>query len=168
MTEPIFKAPLPPEGNGFNAPSSPQKNGEEVEEASPQKTGKEALQEAKQKIITYLWYVLGGTVLVGLIFGLLMGGGEAPAPAPECLLKHIRNSDIQGRFKPCGTISKSEACIFYIMNTTIYEKKAEDFFDEAHRLMERTRYSISLENPTYSKRIIPPGYFAQIKVPSLR
>ena len=54
------------------------------------------------------------------------------------------------------------------MNSSRYEKRAEDFFKEASVLTERSLYVISIENPVYSKLIIPPGRFAEIKIPSIR
>ena len=167
MTEPIFKAPLPPEGNGFNIPPKKEET-EKTEEVPVKKTGKEKLEEIKQKISLYLWYVLGGTFFVGLIFGLLMGGGETVQQAPTCALRQVPNPDIRRRFPLCGRTSKSEACILYIMNTTPYDATVEDFFTRAEQLTERNKRTISLENPMYSKLRIPPGYFAEIKIPSLR
>ena len=55
-----------------------------------------------------------------------------------------------------------------VMNSERYEKLAEDFFGDAELLTERNRRAISLENPMYSKLRIPPGWFAEIKIPSQR
>lgn len=160
MTEPIFKAPLPPENNGFTPPPS-QKDGEKKVNAS-------SLQDIKQKISTYLWYVLGGTFLVGLILGVAMSGGESAPVAPECPLRRVKNPDIQERFPLCGLTSQTEPCILYVMNSTRYEQYAEDYFETAQRLTGRSVPNISVENAIYSKLRIPPGYFAEIKIPSLR
>ena len=160
MTEPIFKAPLPPENSGFTPPSS-QKDGE-------QKVNATSLQDIKQKISAYLWYVLGGAFLVGLILGISMAGGESTPVAPECLLRRTRNPDIQERFPLCGLTSQTEPCILYIMNSTRYEKYAEDYFEEAQRLTGRSIPNISVENAVYAKVPIYPGWFAEIKIPSLR
>ena len=45
MTEPIFKAPLPPENGGF---TTPPQNKEDEKKAN-------SLQDIKQKISSYLW-----------------------------------------------------------------------------------------------------------------
>ena len=160
MTEPIFKAPLPPENNGFTPP--PSKKEEE------QKVNATSLQDIKQKISSYLWYVLGGTFLIGLILGIALSGGESVPVVPECPLRRIENPDIQGRFPLCGLTAQTEPCILYIMNTDRYEHYSEDYFKEAARLTGRSDVNISVENAVYSKLRIPSGYFAEIKIPSLR
>ena len=162
MTEPIFKAPLPPEGSGFSVPPL----GTQPE--NPNESGGGNSEDVKHKILPYLWYVLGGTFVIGLILGLMMAGGDSAPVAPTCPLRHIRNSDIQGHFRLCGQVSRTEPCVLYIMNTTQYEKAVEDFYPEAQRLTERSIQLISIENPVYSKLRVPPGLFAEIKIPSLR
>lgn len=161
MTEPIFKAPLPSENNGFTPPPPPEKS-EDVPSAEP-------AQDIKQKILPYLWYVLGGAFFIGFLMGIMMSGGEdSTQPVQDCPLKFVRNPDIQKSFPLCGRTSKTNECVLFIMNTTRYDAYAEDFFEKAGQLTERSRYLISTDNPTYSKLNIPPGYFAQIKIPSLR
>ncbi len=160
MTEPIFKAPLPPTGNGFNQqqPKEP-----EQKPSQPSSVG-----DVKQKIVSYLWYVLGGVFFVGLIFGLMMGGGDSTPPPMDCPLKYVRNPDIQANFPLCGRVSRTEPCIFYIMNTMQYDQEVENFYSEVQRQTERSIPLISTENPVYTKYLIPPGAFAQIKVPRKR
>ncbi len=162
MTEPIFKAPLPPQGNGFTSPQpqEPKKEQEEQNQNVPQ--------DLKQKILPYLWYVLGGCFFLGLIFGIMMSGGDSAPPAQECPLKYVRNPDIQKAYPLCGRTSNTNECVLFIMNTSRYDAYAEDFFQRAADLTERSRILISTDNPTYSKLNIPPGYFAQIKIPSTR
>ena len=159
MTEPVFKAPLPPQGNGFTPSSSPEPE-EKKEPVTPE--------DIKQKFLPYLWYILGGTFAVGLIFGVMISGGESAPPPQRCRLVHIENPDIKGGFRLCGTVPPTEPCEIYMMNTTQYDKKVEDFFPEVTRLTERPGHLISLENPMYSKYLIKPGTFARIKVPSYR
>ena len=157
MTEPIFKAPLPPQNSGFTPPPVNKEGGQKLN-----------LQDIKQKISTYLWYVLGGTFLIGLIFGIAMSGGEPAPVATECRLRRVPNPDIQEQFPLCGLTASTEPCILYIMNSTRYEKYAEDDFETAQSLTGRPKMNISVENPVYSKLRIPPGYFSEIKIPSLR
>ena len=82
MTEPIFKAPLPPSGSGFTPP--PQKEPDSQPELQPSQSS--AQEDLKQRILPYLWYVLGGAFAVGLIFGLMMFtspfGNSAPTYSP--------------------------------------------------------------------------------------
>ncbi|MGN0919961.1 MAG: hypothetical protein ACI4OR_04325 [Alphaproteobacteria bacterium] len=159
MTEPIFKAPLPPSGSGFTPPQ-PKEPEEQASAPAPE--------DPKQKILPYLWYVLGGTFAMGLLLGVIMVGGESAPPQPECPFQYVRNPDIQGRFPLCGRVSRSEACILYMMNITPYDKSVEDFYPDVLRQTERPINSISIENPVYSKYVIPSGAFAQIKIPSRR
>ena len=156
MTEPIFKAPLPPE-ESFTPPVK------DEQENLPQKK-----EDIKQKILPYLWYIFGGAFFLGLVFGVMIGGGDSVPQTTDCRLKYTSNPDIQGYFPLCGNGPKTDPCVLYIMNNTHYEKKAEDFFKEASALTERSPYVISIENPVYSKLIIPPGRFAEIKIPSIR
>ena len=158
MTEPIFKAPLPPEGNDFSQPTK----------AEPVASVPEG---PKQKIMQYLWYILGGTFVLGLILGMaLTGGGDSAPAAPSCKLRAVTNADIQKRFPLCGASgsSKADPCVLYIVNHTQFDKAAKDYFVEAGRLTGRNSYAISFENPTYSEMPIPPGWFAEIKIPSQR
>ena len=158
MTEPMFKAPLPPQGNGFTPPPAQEQNTEQKAAGKPQ--------DIKQKLLPYLWYVLGGTFFVGLILGIsVSGGGETAQPAPRCPVNIVKNPDIQKSFPLCGQTSKTNECVLFIMNTTRYDAYARDFFPDAERLTERQRILISTDNPIYSNRIIPPGWFAQIKIP---
>ena len=164
MTEPVFKAPLPPQEGGFTAPSTP------TPTPGPEEHKEATDQNIKEKILPYLWYVLGGSFAVGLIFGMMMSGDSSSAPSPQqrCRLTAVQNPDIKGRFDLCGRAPATEPCIMYIMNKYHEDRKAEDFFDEVRKLTERSRQLISMENPTYSQTLIPPGAFVEIKVPSLR
>lgn len=138
-----------------------------------QKLSKIDLNEVKEKINKRLWAVLGGCFLIGIMFGCSMSGGESePAPARGLELSAItkRNSDVAPNSKlyRCGrTAQLSDACVYYIMNFDHYDKKAEDFFSEIADKTGRNLFRIQTENPTYGQQLIPPGYFAQIIVPTL-
>ena len=173
MTEPIFKAPLPPQSSEPTPQPIPQPavEPEETKEMPAETPVVEpsAPEDVKQKILPYLWYVLGGAFAIGLVLGMMMSGGGDSGPAQEsCPVRIIRNPDIQGRFPLCGRTSRAEPCVLYMMNTAQYDKSAEDFYSEVQRLTERAVQLISIENPVYSTYRIPPGAFAVIKVPSLR
>ena len=58
--------------------------------------------------------------------------------------------------------------MLYVQNTTRYDKKAVDFFDEVARLMGVSQYQVSIVNTSYAKQLIKPGYIAQIKIPDIR
>lgn len=115
--------------------------------------------------------ILGGILVVGMILGGMFFGGSSSGNAPQnaaAALGVISNPDIKEHLRRCGQVDKGEACILYIMNHNRYDKIAEDFFDEAVKLMEVQRYSISMVNPKYAKTRIPPGYFVQLKIPNVR
>lgn len=112
--------------------------------------------------------IFGVTLIVGMIFGGIFFGGSDNAPRPTGLQGVVRNPDITSEMRRCGLIDKGQACVLYIMNTTRYDKKAEDFFDDAVKLTEIQKFSIQMVNPKYAKTIIPPGRFAQIKIPNVR
>lgn len=114
--------------------------------------------------------ILGGLFVFGMIVGALMfGGSSTQSPQQQSgLTGVITNPDIKERLYRCGQVDKGEACVLYIVNHTRYDRIAEDFFDEAVKLTEAQRYSIAMVNPKYAKTRIPPGYFAQIKIPNVR
>ncbi|MBQ6854561.1 MAG: hypothetical protein IJO11_03865 [Alphaproteobacteria bacterium] len=122
-------------------------------------------------IITTKGFMLVSLIvlIIGMMFGsLLFGGGSSPQPQRQGLQGVVRNQDMTTPLRRCGMIDRGEACVLYIMNSTRYDKVAEDFFDEAVKLTEIQKYSISMVNPKYSKTRIPPGYFAEIKIPKIR
>lgn len=113
--------------------------------------------------------VMGVVLVLGIIFGAaFFGGSEAPKQVSG-LQGVVPNMDISPNdtMYRCGTVDKGQACILYIMNHTRYDRTAEDFFDEAVRLTEVSRYSISMVNTRYAKQRIGPGHFAQIKIPKV-
>lgn len=109
-------------------------------------------------------------LFMGLLVGMMMGGagGSQPAQQQGGLRGVIRNKDITVKMPRCGLTDPGQACLLYIMNSTRYDKIAEDFFDEAVKLMGVQKYSIQMVNPVYAKDRIPPGYFAEIKIPNVR
>lgn len=114
---------------------------------------------------------LGVMVVAALIFGIIIGAmlfSSSSTPAPQGLLGVVKNDDIRVKLPRCGRIDKGQACILYIMNSTRYDQIAESFFEEALRLTEVPIYSISMANPKYAKRRIPPGHFAEIHIPKVR
>lgn len=189
MVDPVFKAPTPPppvdlpkEVNtdvnvNTETQSLPQEDASHSTATSQPETQQSAvvpdqkkqilnrLNELKTKMISYFWYSLGGLFLLGLFFGCTMfGGGEPPAPAPKGLTNIVPNK-IKGRLPICGKVRQSEACVFYILNNSIMDKVAEDFFLDVARLTQRQDRHIKTENVSYAKEKIPPGYFAEIVIP---
>ena len=165
MTEPIFKAPLPPQESGFTPPPSAEPENNDQGQQAPASG-----EDVKQKILPYLWYILGGVFVIGLIFGVMVSGGESEPTREPCPVRIVANPDIpqETRFPLCGRTSRVEPCELYMMNTSQYDKSVEDFYADVQRLTERSVQLISIENPVYSKYLVPPGAFARIKVPSLR
>ena len=116
--------------------------------------------------------ILGGTLLVGMLFGsALFDGSDAPvsqALQPDTVNGVVPNADLTTRLPRCGTVDKGQACVLYIQNTTLYDKKAGDFFEEVSRLMGVSQYHVSIVNTRYAKQLIKPGYIAKIKIPEIR
>lgn len=106
-------------------------------------------------------------LFIGIILGAMMFSGSS-TPQPTGLQGVVRNTDIRAKLPRCGRTDKGQACILYIMNSTRYDQIAESFFEEALRLTEVPIYSISMANPKYAKRRIPPGHFAEIHIPKVR
>ncbi|MDR2901746.1 MAG: hypothetical protein LBU87_01370 [Lactobacillales bacterium] len=116
------------------------------------------------------WSLIAGLVVVGIFIGATLFGGSAPPPpAQGNPFLVVKNPDINARdgLRRCGMIDKGRACVLYIVNHTTYDKTADEFFDEAVKLTQAPRYSISMVNPKYAKTRIPPGYFAEIKIPNI-
>ena len=127
---------------------------------------------AKLLTTKYMTMILGGTLLVGMIFGTALFGGSDTAPVqtqqPGTVNGVVPNSDITTAMPRCGIAEKGQACLLYIQNNSRYDKTAGDFFDEVVRLMGVSKYSVSMVNTRYAKQRIKPGYIAQIKVPDVR
>lgn len=117
----------------------------------------------------FMLIILGGVLLFGVILGnALFGGKSAASPQQQGLGGVVVNKDISAPLERCGRTDKTAPCVMYIMNASRYDQKAENFFDDIVRLLERSKYAIAIENPQYAQSKIPPGHFAQIKVPVIR
>ena len=106
--------------------------------------------------------------LCGILVGAMMFGGSSKPQQQTGLSGVVKNTDIRSRTPRCGQIDKGQACVLYVMNNTRYDKIAENFFETALRLTEVPLFSISMANPKYAKRRIPPGAFAEILIPKVR
>jgi len=114
--------------------------------------------------------VAAGVFVIGLLMGTIMFGGssDAPAPAPKGLQGVVSNPDIKEPLKRCGQVEASSPCVLYVMNSYTYEKLAEDFFETAVAVTRRKDLVIRMDNVRYAAMRIPPGYFAQIKIPAYK
>ncbi len=109
------------------------------------------------------------TLIIGMFLGnIFFGGSSSSNQKPSGLVGVVKNPDITTKLPRCGLIDRGRSCILYIMNSTRYDKTAEDFFDEAVKLTEIQKYSIAMVNLKYAKTPIPPGRFAEIKIPDMR
>ena len=112
--------------------------------------------------------ILGGTLLLGMLLGIIFfGGSSTPPPAPSGLQGVIPNPEIQVNLPRCGTVPETEPCAVYIMNHTRADRYAEYFFDQAVKLTGRQPYLLEIANRQYAKTRIPRGYITQIQVPRL-
>ncbi len=121
-------------------------------------------------LTTKMFVVIVSVVcVIGMFLGsMLFGSSSAPAQKSSGLSGVVRNTDITKNLPRCGMTDRGQACILYIVNHTRYDKKAREFFDEAVRLTEVQKYSISIANPKYAEVRIPPGHFVQIQIPNVR
>jgi len=124
-----------------------------------------ALPDSKRNLIIYL-----GVFMVGLLLGWLFFGGSCPqnSVAPRGLTGVVTNPDMKTKLSRCGTVASSEACVLYVMNSYTYDKLVEDFYETAVALTQRPDFLIKSDNVRYGKTHIPPGYFAEIKIPMKR
>jgi len=124
-----------------------------------------ALPSNKRQVI-----IAVGIFVIGLLMGSIMfgGSGENPAPAPKGLQGVVSNPDIKEPLKRCGQVEASSPCVLYVMNSYTYEKLAEDFFETAVSVTRRKDLVIRMDNVRYATMRIPPGYFAQIKIPAYK
>jgi len=150
MTE--FRAPPPPPELDWN----PEADETEEEIVTP---------HINPKMIA----VAVGLLLIGICIGALMFSSSPEPAKPQGLTNIVQNPDIITPLRLCGrSISETDPCILYIVNHTRFDKKAQDFFQRAADLTGRTKPTIEIENLTYAKLQIPPGYFAKIKIPPFR
>ncbi len=110
------------------------------------------------------------TLIFGMIFGSIFFGGDDSSPKQSGGLNSlvVRNEEIKTKLPLCGRTDPGQACVLYLMNTTRYDKIAENFFDDVAKLTELQNMHIAHTNMRYAKKRIPPGAFAQIKVPNVR
>ncbi|MBP5343865.1 MAG: hypothetical protein J6Y85_02170 [Alphaproteobacteria bacterium] len=110
-----------------------------------------------------------GLVLIGVCVGALMFSSSPESLPPQGLTNIVDNPEIMEPLPVCGQQrSQTSPCILYVINHTRFDKKAEDFFETARMLMDRNKSHIEIENTSYAKKSIPPGFFAEIKIPALR
>ena len=127
-----------------------------------------ALPSGKRNII-----VAAGIFVVGLLMGAILFGGSSDEPvvqAPRGLQGVVLNPDIKEneQLKRCGQVDPSSPCVLYIMNSYTYDKMAKDFFETAVAVTRRKDLVIQMDNVRYAQMRIPPGYFAQIKIPAYK
>lgn len=117
---------------------------------------------------SYIMGLLGCTLLIGLFVGCSFGGDNTTSS--QGLGGVVANQDlVEGRsYQRCGTVSKGEECLLYLMNSSRQDKYAETFFPEAERMTEVPKYLISTANIQYAKRLIRPGYFVQLIIPRVK
>ncbi len=186
MTE--FKAPPLPQAPAFNpgatAPAQPSVSPVQPQQPVAQPEPQPAQQSAglydnnfaadfnlPPSVLTTKMFVviLSLVCVVGMVLGAsLFGSSAAPQQQSSGFVGVVHNTDLTRDLPRCGMTDRGQACILYIVNHTRYDKKAREFFDEAVRLTEVQKYSISIANPKYAEIRIPPGHFAQIQIPNVR
>lgn len=108
--------------------------------------------------------VLCGVLFIGLLLGAtIFGGGSVSV---QGLSNFVLNPEVPaGRYR-CGVVERTQGCVIYIMNPSRTDKKGKDFYADAARFTGVPESTIQLGNIEYASRIIPPGYIAQINIPS--
>ena len=124
-----------------------------------------ALPSNKRQIILAALIFVAGLLIGPLLFG---GSDEPVEQAPRGLQGVVSNPDIKEPLKRCGQVEASSPCVLYVMNSYTYEKLAEDFFETAVSVTRRKDLVIRMDNVRYATMRIPPGYFAQIKIPAYK
>ena len=179
--EPKFQAPpMPPKAPAFGGPApafttSAPKVEEKVEQKTESVTGIPANNFATALKISprifetkFMAALLGGCVLVGMLFGMVLFGGSS-APQQKIvkgLTGVVPNPDIRSNnLRRCGTVAATSPCLVFIMNHERNDKLAEDFFDEAAKLTGRAPYRVRIENQHYATTPITRGQIAVIKIP---
>ena len=154
----------PVQGQGAR-PMQPEARGQQP----VQKTRVETVQQqGVGGLLSQPWFVGVIAFLCGILIGAMVFTGSSKPQQQVGLSGVVKNTDIRSRTPRCGQIDKGQACVLYIMNNTRYDKIAENFFETALRLTEVPLFSISMANPKYAKRRIPPGAFAEILIPKVR
>ncbi len=168
MQRPMQTQSVPPQNNVAYAPQNarprtqPTNNLPKQQPAQPQKLPAETISTKGILVVGII------ALLFGVLIGSMLGGGSSPAPQQAVGLRGVvANKDITSKMPRCGLVEKGQPCLLYIMNSTRYDKIAENFFEEAAKLMGVQVYSIGLVNPKYAKELIKPGYIAEIKIPKL-
>ena len=125
----------------------------------------DTLPQSKRNLILYV-----SVFVVGLLMGWAFFGGSSKPSAPvvKGLQGVVSNPDIKEKLQRCGMVSPSSPCVLYVMNNYHYDKIAKDFFEMAVTLTQRPDFLIQSENVRYGTVRIPPGYFAEIKIPMKR
>lgn len=186
-------APAAPVVNEQPAEASSQPSSQPAEASAPQAESTPEVKESKKDVALKKFQVLkenvmtkfnalpgnkkqvilfAGMFFIGLLMGIIMfgGGGEQPVSTSVStgLDGVVTNPDIKEKLKRCGQAEASSACVLYVMNTSTYERLAEDFFEVAVFMTQRKKQEIRMANVRYLARRIPPGYFAQIKIPAYK
>ena len=168
-----------PEAPVESPASAPNTTSEQNQTAEKMNATFDKLQEQKEKVVNKFnalptnkrqVIIAAGIFVIGLLMGAIMFGGsdEAPAQAPKGLQGIVSNPDIKEPLKRCGQVEASAPCVLYVMNNYTYEKLAQDFFELAVSVTGRKDRVIRMDNVRYGTIRIPPGYFAQIKIPAYK
>lgn len=168
-----------PEAPVESPASAPNTTSEQTQTAEKMNATFDKLQEQKEKVVNKFnalptnkrqVIIAAGIFVIGLLMGAIMFGGsdEAPAQVPKGLQGIVSNPDIKEPLKRCGQVEASAPCVLYVMNNYTYEKLAQDFFELAVSVTGRKDRVIRMDNVRYGTIRIPPGYFAQIKIPAYK
>ena len=127
------------------------------------------------RIFFYLLICLAGSCIANTVFAeisqnnisLLQQKKQKEIQLSTASIQEVvANPSVNPQLKRCGLVDPPSSCVFYVMNHHDYEHTARDFFEQAVSRTMRSPKSIERANHTYAPFRIPPGYFAEIKIPS--
>jgi len=110
-----------------------------------------------------------GVLFFGLFMGCALSSGDKKPVQSSGLGGIVGNSSpFVRQARRCGTTDVNNACVLYIMNAKPYERKGGDFFEEAANTVNAQPYLVRINNVEYQNQLIPPGWIAEIYIPSRR
>lgn len=114
----------------------------------------------KTKMLMFIFcLMLGIGFAAGFVFSKTVktGGEELPGV--------VTNPEIPKGRPRCGLGRKGQGCVMYVMNPSIREMNAKEFFPVVADLLKMPKFQVETANVQYSTTRIPPGYIGLFNVP---
>ena len=114
----------------------------------------------KTKMLLFIFcLMLGLGFASGYMFSKTVktGGEELPGV--------VTNPEIPKGRPRCGLARKGQGCVMYVMNPSMREMNAKEFFPVVADLLEMPKFQVETANVRYSTTRIPPGYIGLFNIP---